>query len=124
MNDKQTPNVPSPAEAPRRKQKMSLKGLFRFLQEYRKTFNSEGGLLPIATAARLMGLSKQRVHELIKEGTLVPVEACEKKWLSANQVEDFIKLEREAGRPWHKPSVKELWKMSRAGSKDQMKYNP
>ena len=70
-------------------------------------------------AANLIGVSKQRVHELIKEGTFVPVEACGKKWLSANQVEAFIKLNREAGRPWHKPSAKELWKMSLKGSKEQ-----
>jgi hypothetical protein len=121
MSDKQTPNVLSPAEAPRRKAKMSLKGVFRFLRDYRKTLSREGGLLPFATAAVLMGVSKQRVNELIKEGTLVPVEACGKKWLSAKQVEEFIKLHREPGRPWHKPSVKEMWKMSREGGKDQFK---
>ena len=70
-------------------------------------------------AAELMGVSKQRVHELVKEGTFVPVEACGKKWLSANQVEGFIKLHRAAGRPWNKPSTKELWKMSLKGSKEQ-----
>ncbi len=121
MNEKQADNVPLLAEAPRPKAKMGLRGVLRFLRDYRKTLKQEGGLLPFVTAASLMGVSKQRVNELIKEGTLVPVEACGKKWLSANQVEEFIKLHREPGRPWNKPSAKELWKMSREGGKEQTK---
>ena len=119
MNNTQTLNPASIAEAPRSKPKKSLVSVLRFLNEYRKTLKQEGGLLPFTMAADLIGVSKQRVHELIKEGTFVPVEACGKKWLSANQVEAFIKLHRAAGRPWHKPSTKELWKMSLKAGKEQ-----
>ena len=121
MNNTQALDDLSLSESPGSKPKMSLKGVIQFLREYRKTLNREGGLLPMTTAAALLGVSKQRVHELIREGTLTPVEACGKKWLSANQVEEFLKLHREPGRPWKKPSVKEMWRMSRDGGKDQFK---
>lgn len=88
---------------------------------FREMSTREGGLMPFATAAKFLGVSKQRVNELVAEGTLKPVEFAGKKWLTANQIEEFIKLNREAGRPWHKPSVKEMWKMSREGGRDQVK---
>jgi hypothetical protein len=97
-----------------------LKSLLALIRNLREINSREGGLLPFSMAAKLMGLSKQRVNALVAEGTLKPVEFAGKKWLTANQIEEFIKLKREPGRPWNKPSTKELWKMSHQGALDQL----
>ena len=101
--------------------KQRLKFFLDQIRAFREMTSRDGGLLPFATAAKLLGVSKQRVNELVTEGTFKPVEFAGKKWLSANQIEEFIKLKREPGRPWNKPSVKEMWKMSREGAKEQVK---
>jgi hypothetical protein len=101
-----------------------IKKLLDLIRLLREMNSREGGLLPYATAAKMMGLSKQRVNALVAEGTFKPVEFAGKKWLTANQIEEFIKLNREPGRPWNKPSVKEMWKMSHEGAKDQMQPEP
>ena len=100
------------------KQLKHLKSLLEMIRGFREISNRDGGLMPFATAAKLLGVSKQRVNDLVTEGTFKPVEFAGKKWLSANQIEEFINLKREPGRPWHKPSVKEMWKMSREGAKE------
>ena len=101
--------------------KKELKHLLEIIRGFREWGTRDGGLMPFATAAKLLGVSKQRVNDLVAEGTFKPVEFAGKKWLTANQIEEFIKLKREPGRPWHKPSIKEMWKMSREGAKDQAK---
>ena len=101
--------------------KQRLKFFLDQIRAFREMTSRDGGLLPFATAAKLLGVSKQRVNELVAEGTFKPVEFAGKKWLSANQIEEFIKLKREPGRPWNKPSVKEMWKISRDGAQDQVK---
>jgi len=101
--------------------KQRLKFFLDQIRAFREMTSRDGGLLPFATAAKLLGVSKQRVNELVTEGTFKPVEFAGKKWLSANQIEEFIKLKREPGRPWNKPSVKEMWKISRDGAQDQVK---
>lgn len=98
-----------------------FKLLLDMIRGFRELNSRDGGLLPFSVAAKLMGISKQRVNQLVAEGTLKPVEFAGKKWLSGNQIEEFIKLKREPGRPWNKPSAKELWKMSREGAEDQLK---
>ncbi len=97
-----------------------IKFLLDQIRAFREMATRDGGLLPFATAASMLGISKQRVNALVAEGTFKPVEFAGKKWLTANQVEAFIKLNREPGRPWNKPSTKELWKMSYDGAKDQV----
>ena len=98
-----------------------LAHLLEMIGGFREKCTQDGGLMPFATAAKFLGVSKQRVNDLVAEGTLKPVEFAGKKWLSANQIEEFIKLKREPGRPWNKPSVKEQWKMSREGAREQVK---
>ena len=101
-----------------------IKRLLELFHKLREINSRDGGLLPYATAAKIMGLSKQRVNALVAEGTFKPVEFAGKKWLTANQTEEFIKLNREPGRPWNKPSTKELWKISYEGAKEQADSKP
>jgi hypothetical protein len=101
--------LPIMAELPRRKVRKSI---LDTLREFQDISSREHGLVPLAVAATILGLSRQRVHDLVKEGTLVPIEAYGKKWLSGDQLKSFVQLKREPGRPWKEPSLKELWKAS------------
>jgi hypothetical protein len=105
-----------PDGLPRRKVKTSV---FDLLRNLRKLTTEKGGLVPIAGAATILGVTKQRVHELVKEGTLHPVEFLGKKWLSGEELLSFVKLQRDAGRPWKEPSIKEQWRAARDGHAEQ-----
>jgi hypothetical protein len=102
-------------DLPQRKVKKGVLDVFRNL---RAITSREGGLLPFASAATVLGVSKQRVHDLVNEGTLHPIDLLGKKWLSANELESFVKLERQSGRPWNEPSIKEQWRAAFDGAKD------
>jgi hypothetical protein len=104
-------------DLPRRKVK---KGIIDALREFRAVSAREGGLVPYAGAATVLGVSKQRVHDLVNEGTLRAIEQFGKKWLSANELESFVKLQRQSGRPWREPSIKEQWRAAMEGAKEQM----
>jgi hypothetical protein len=104
------------ADLPQRKVKKGILDVFRNL---RAITSREGGLLPFASAATVLGVSKQRVHDLVKEGTLHPIDLLGKRWLSANELESFVKLQRQAGRPWKEPSIKEQWVAAFAGAKEE-----
>ena len=104
-------------DLPKRKVK---KGVIDSLREFRATSAQEGGLLPFAAAAGVLGVSKQRVHDLVNEGTLRAIEQFGKNWLSANELESFVKLQRQSGRPWREPSIKEQWRAAMEGAKEQM----
>jgi len=80
------------------------------LCEFREASIREGGLLPFATTASIIGVSRQRVQELVNERTFVPFDAYGKRWLSANQIIQFIQLQRKVGRPRKDSSNKEIFK--------------
>jgi hypothetical protein len=105
------------SELPERKVKKSVFDFFRNLREINQR---EGGLVPYAGAATILGVSKQRIHDLVNEGTLRPVELFGKKWLSANELESFVKLQRQSGRPWKEPSIKDQWRAAMEGAKENI----
>jgi hypothetical protein len=109
MTKTKTIEVPVVGGAPLPEKKM---GMLRFLLSLRRITNEEGGLVPLTMAATVLGMSKQRVHDLVKEGTLRAIEFGGKKWLSGKELESFVQLERKAGRPWKEPSKKEMWRAS------------
>ena len=115
MTPSDTPSAAATADLPQRKVKKGILDVFRNL---RAITSREGGLLPFASAATVLGVSKQRVHDLVKEGTLHPIDLLGKRWLSANELESFVKVQRQAGRPWKAPSIKEQWVAAFAGAKD------
>ena len=88
MTPADTPSAAATADLPQRKVKKGILDVFRNL---RAITSREGGLLPFASAATVLGVSKQRVHDLVKEGTLHPIDLLGKRWLSANELESFVK---------------------------------
>lgn len=58
-----------------------------------------GGLVPQSTAARILGLSKQRVNDLVADGRLREHDFFGKNFISCADIEAFKKLDRPSGRP-------------------------
>lgn len=82
------------------------------LREFMSIALAEGNLINVSTAARLLGLSNQRVYVFLQEGTLKSWEFFGKTWVSAQEVLSFSKLQRDPGAPAGKMSIKEFWRAS------------
>lgn len=95
-----------------------VRNLWERMNDMRELTAKHGQLIPISAAAALMDLSRQRVYQLIDEGTLRPVECWEQKWLCENDIREFLELERDKGRPAKQPSVKEIWSRSHSWAKE------
>ena len=88
------------------------KNVWEQLKEMNELVEKHGQLIPVGMAAELLDLSRQRVYQLIDDGTLKPVQWRKQQFLTENDIRSFVEIEREAGRPWKEPSAKELWKRS------------
>jgi hypothetical protein len=97
------------------------RGVLDDVREYVRLTKLHGGMLPISAVAVVLGLSRQRVHQLIDEGTFSVFEFYGMKWLLAKEVIPFSKLNRRAGENQFRPSVKEMWKVSHEAGKEFMK---
>jgi hypothetical protein len=69
----------------------------------------------------ILGVSRQRVHQLVAEGTFSHWTFHGIRWLSQNEVVDFAKLNRRPGENQHQPSAKEMWKASHETGKEFVK---
>lgn len=81
----------------------------------------KGGLVPQSMVGTILGVSRQRVHQLVAEGTFSVWTFHGMRWLSQEEVVAFAKLNRRAGENQHQPSAKELWKASHEMGKEYLK---
>ena len=102
-------------KAPARRGALAVLEQFR---EFKRISEQRGGLVPQAVAGTVLGVSRQRIHQLISEGTFSVWEFYGMNWLSQEEVVSFGKLKRAAGENQYKPSVKRLWKVSRETGKE------
>jgi hypothetical protein len=58
-----------------------------------------GGLVPQAQAARILGLSKQRINDLVAGGRLREHDFFGKNFIACADIEKFQGQERPSGRP-------------------------
>jgi hypothetical protein len=68
-------------------------------QRFQHASKYASGLMPQATAARVLGLSKQRVNELVADGRLRQHDFFRKNFVSCADIAAFKKVERPSGRP-------------------------
>ncbi len=78
-------------------------------------------MLPISMVAVFLGVSRQRVHQLVDEGTFSVFEFYGMKWLLEKEVVPFAQLNRKAGENQFRLNAKEMWKASRQVGKDFIK---
>ena len=96
-------------------------GVFDDIKEFVKTIKLHGGLVPMSQVATVLGLSRQRVHQLADEGTFTVYHFYGMKWLLQKEVISFGKLQRQAGENQHEPSNKQMWKEAREAGKEYFK---
>jgi hypothetical protein len=113
-------------EIPRGEAKVStgIRGILDHTRQFFKIAKLHGGLVPMSTVATILGVSRQRVHQLVDEGTFSHWTFYRMKWLSQDEVVSFAKLNRRAGENQFKPSVKQMWKDSREVGQTYMKNRP
>jgi hypothetical protein len=97
------------------------KGTWRIvadMREFAKLSQLHGGLLPQSSVATVLGVTRQRVHQLVEEGTFSHWTFYGMKWLSQEEVFSFARLNRQQGENQYKPSTKSLWKDAREAAKE------
>ncbi len=71
---------------------------------YLKEAEREGGLLLPSMAARLVGLHRSRIHQLLAEGRFTKFEHLDQVWISRREFAAWVHSERDkGGRPPMKP---------------------
>jgi hypothetical protein len=88
------------------------RGVFADVKEFMRIIKLHGGLVPMSSVGTILGVSRQRVHQLADEGTFSVFEFYGMKWLLEKEVISFAKLKRAAGENQHEPSKKQMWKES------------
>jgi len=95
---------------PEKKKSPSFRETAKELMQFKEVFEDENGLVPRNCLHEALGVSAQRIHQLIKEDEVFHVWTFFKReWCSAREVEAFGLLERKGGRQWS-VSNKDLWK--------------
>lgn len=98
VNIDSTLDFPFLAELPKR-EKSKMANFWDRLAEMRAVSQEKGPLIPIRFAARLLGISHQRVTELMKLGRLECYEVDGHSFVPESSLVAFAKSERKAGRP-------------------------
>jgi hypothetical protein len=116
-----TPALSTASVGTRIERPKTKKGVLDDLREFLRITKQRGGLVPISAVATVLGVSRQRVHQLADEGTFSVFTFYGMKWLLEEEVVSFAKLNRSAGENQFKPSAKEMWKVSHEVGKEFVK---
>ena len=98
---------------PKREKSKLAKIVDRF-NELRAVVDQKGMLVPQNFAAKIVGVSKQRIDELCKQGRLERVYIDTHAFITESSLIEWGQSERKSGRPLKLPeSKREIWKMAR-----------
>jgi len=103
---------PFTASMPKR-EKSKLAKCWELLQRMKAISATEGDLVPLMMGAKLLGVSRSRIDQLVTDGRLKRYNIDGHVFLTENSIVECAKAERKAGRPL-KPlsSRSEMWKAS------------
>jgi hypothetical protein len=82
-----------------KREKGKLENLWEVLKRAKEIAEEKGMLLPARFAAKLLGVSQQRVGQLMDSGKLERVELNGHPFVTESSVTDYAMSERKAGRP-------------------------
>jgi hypothetical protein len=94
---------PFVGELPRREKRQTA-NLWERFREFSRLAESKGALVPPYVAAGLLGVSQQRVSQLMKAGRLERIEFEGQPFVTENSIVDFARSERKNGRPFKVPT--------------------
>jgi hypothetical protein len=116
-----TPTSSAATVATRIERPKTKSGVFADLKEFLRITKQHGGLVPMSAVATVLGVSRQRVHQLAGEGTFSVFKFYGMKWLLEKEVVAFAKLNRRPGENQYKPGAKQMWKDSHEFGKEFVK---
>lgn len=116
MFEAQALDFPFVATLPKTEKTRVVK-LWDHFRELKHIVAEKGMIIPQHLAAELLGVSKQRVNELVDAGRFEVVMVGGVRYVTEDSVVRFAKEERKAGRPFKVPrTAREMWKASRAAA--------
>ena len=77
-----------------------LSGSVREAVNVLEVVEKEGALVSKSIAAKILGVSNQRVGDFVREGRLRAVDFGGHEMLVLAEVKDFSRVPRKPGRPW------------------------
>lgn len=89
---------PFVSELPKR-EKSRLQLFWDRFREVQALVERKGTIVPPVVAAELLGISRQRVHELMQGGRLERIEWRGQVFVTEHDLVEFAVAERKAGRP-------------------------
>lgn len=104
--------LPFMADLPKR-EKSRLQVANAMLNEIKRVTNDHGVMVPLMLAAHVLGVSKQRIIQLMDAGILMRVEVENYVYVTENSLVAYAKSERKAGRPRKAMSEKETMEVCR-----------
>jgi len=112
---------PFTAAMPKR-EKSRLVKVWELLGRMKQISETEGDLVPLMMGAKLLGLSRSRVDDLVRDGRLKRYEIDGHVFLTENSIVECAKVERKHGRPFKIPATNsELWKASMEYARESLK---
>jgi hypothetical protein len=84
-------------ELERRSSELKQVGLLERWRNFGKLAEQFGGLAPQAFVHELLDVSRQRVHDLVKNGHLEQVDFMGTKWISGRSLADWINNPKKTG---------------------------
>lgn len=88
---------------PKREKSRTLKK-WDVLMEFIGQVKQHGALIPTAAAADVLGVSRQRVDDVIRDGRLVAIKFGNHLYITEASLMQFAGTERKAGRPCKVPT--------------------
>jgi predicted DNA-binding transcriptional regulator AlpA len=115
MFEAQLVEFPFMAEMPKR-ERSKMGTLWDRFTQLKEITEKKGMLLPVVFCSKLLGVSRQRVYDLLKEGRMERVEVEGQMYITEESFVAWCKAEHKAGRPVRALSLSE----SKAVARDMM----
>jgi hypothetical protein len=97
-------------EAMPKREKSRLVKCWEFAKEISRISETEGDLLPVSFACKLLDVTRTRIDQFVADGRLKRFEIDGHVFITSNSIVECAKVERKHGRPFKVPTVKEVWK--------------
>jgi hypothetical protein len=93
LEEQELPGLKVARRAPTAEQKLRLE-----IEEYQRAQQQDGPLISQTVAARIVGLSRQRVSQLLEAGRLRRWDFFDQPYVSLPEIQNFKTLDRPIGR--------------------------
>jgi hypothetical protein len=100
-------DMPFVNDLPKREKSRWVRVMESF-QEAKKITDEKGMLVPVALAAKIGGVSKQRIDQLCDAGALERVYLDGHPFIPENSLLAWAQSERKSGRPFKDPTLREM----------------